>query len=64
MLMLTIFTMVHGTKVIYVYNQKDHQRSFLLTGNILLIPGEKNKCKDSRVPDKTGKCENAKNILM
>lgn len=59
MMLLTILTMVHGTKVIYAHNPRKSE--LIATGNILIIPGEKNKCKDSRTPDKTGKtCEKLK----
>lgn len=51
MMLLTIFTMVHGTKVIYAHNPKKSE--VIATGNILIVPGE-NKCKDLRTPDKTG----------
>ena len=48
--------MVHGTKVIYVHIPKNHQQDLTAVGNILKVPGEKNNCKDLRIPDKTGKC--------
>lgn len=51
--------MVHGTKVIYVHNPKEREPPSIATGNILIVPGEKPKCKDKRTPDSTGKtCEN------
>jgi hypothetical protein len=52
-----VFVAVQSSKVIYVNFGKDHHRYIeTLESGIIIVPGEKPKCKDGRTPDRNGHC--------